>query len=78
MDKLALVRSINTHNNDHGKGSYQMQHGRNETPGVFLPNLGAVCARALEDSNNPLPGHIRVSGGGRGNDAAYLGPRYAQ
>src|SRR5262249_12841631 len=47
MDKLALVRSINTHNNDHGKGTYQMLHGRNEMPGVFLPTLGAVCAKAL-------------------------------
>lgn len=77
MDKLALVRSINTRNNDHGKGSYQMLHGRNQKPGVNLPNLGAVCAKALERPENPLPGHIRVPGGGRGNDAAYLGPRYA-
>jgi hypothetical protein len=76
MDKLALVRSINTHNNDHGKGRYQMLHGRNERPGVAMPSLGAVCARALEQPDNPLPGHIHVPSG-RGNDAAYLGPRYA-
>jgi hypothetical protein len=54
-----------------------MLHGRNEMPGVFLPTLGAVCAKALENSDNPMPGHIRVPGGGRGADAAYLGPRYA-
>lgn len=77
MDKLSLVRSINTKNNDHGKGSYQMLHGRNEMPGVEYPTLGAVCARSLERSDSPLPGHIRIPGGGRGNDAAYLGPRYA-
>ena len=50
---------------------------RRELPGVSLPNLGAVCAKALENTDNPLPGHIRVPGGGRGNDAAYLGPKYA-
>ncbi|MEZ6141553.1 MAG: DUF1501 domain-containing protein [Zavarzinella sp.] len=77
MGKLALIRSINTKNGDHGKGRYQMLHGRNETPGVSLPTIGAVCARALEDTSNPLPGHIIIPGGGRGNDAAYLGPKFA-
>ncbi|MCA8996191.1 MAG: DUF1501 domain-containing protein, partial [Planctomycetaceae bacterium] len=76
MDKLSLVRSINTKNGDHGKGSYQMQHGRNEMPGIALPHLGAVCAKGLERQNQALPGFIRVPGGGRGKDAAYLGPRY--
>lgn len=77
MDKLSLIRSINTKNGDHGKGQYQMLHGRNEMPGVEYPTLGAVLARSLERTDNPLPGHIRIPGGGRGNDAAYLGPRYA-
>ncbi len=77
MDKLAIVRSINTRNGDHGKGSYQMQYGRNRMPGTEYPHLGAVCARALENSSNPLPGHIRIPGGARGSDAAYLGPKYA-
>jgi hypothetical protein len=77
MDKLALVRSINTKNNDHGKGNYQMTYGRDRRPGVNLPHLGAVCAKALEERGNPLPGHIHVGSGGRGNNAAYLGPRYA-
>lgn len=75
MDKLALVRSINTKNNDHGKGKYQMEHGRNQTPGSQFPHLGAVCAKALENPANPLPGHIHVPSGGR-NASAYLGPKY--
>jgi hypothetical protein len=77
MDKLALVRGINTKNGDHGKGKYQMTYGRNRMPGVEYPHLGAVCAKGLESSSNPLPGFIRVPGGSRGSDAAYLGPRYA-
>lgn len=77
MDKLALVRSINTRNGDHGKGRYQMTYGRNQMPGVEYPHIGAVCAKALESSSNPLPGFIRVPGGSRGSDAAYLGPKYA-
>jgi hypothetical protein len=39
-----------------------------------------VAAKALTPSDSSLPGHILVSpggGGGRGNDAAYLGPQYS-
>ncbi|MEW4489192.1 DUF1501 domain-containing protein [Thalassoglobus sp. JC818] len=76
FDKLSLIRSINSHNDDHGKGSYQMGYGRNQMPGVAYPHLGSVCAKALERQNSPLPGFLRIPGGGRGNDAAYLGPAY--
>ncbi len=77
MDKLSLIRSINTKNGDHGKGSYQMLHGRNQMPGIDNPHLGAVLAKGLERPNSGLPGFIRVQAGGRGNDSAYLGPRYS-
>jgi len=75
MNKLALIRGINTKNGDHGKGRYQMTHGRNQMPGAEFPHLGAVCAKALEVPENPLPGHIHIPSGGR-NSAAYLGPKY--
>jgi hypothetical protein len=80
MNHLSLIRSINTKNNDHGKGRYQMTHGRNKMPGADFPHFGAVSAKALSPADSGLPGHIRVSNGGggnRGNDAAYLGPKFA-
>jgi hypothetical protein len=81
MHHLALVRGVNIHENDHGKGSYKMFYGRPKTPGSDYPRLGAVMARTLETyADASLPGHINITpggGGGRGNDAAYLGPRYA-
>jgi hypothetical protein len=76
MDKLSLIRSINTNNGDHGKGRYQMVHGRNQRVGDNIPHLGSVCAKALEINSNPLPGHVKIPSSG-GGDAAYLGPRYA-
>ena len=76
MDKLALVRSINTRNGDHGKGRYQMTRGRDQRPGDSVPHLGAVVAKSLDDRSNPLPGHIKIPSPSSG-DAAYLGPRYA-
>ena len=79
MHHLALVRSINTKENDHGKGRYAMFHGRRKTPAADYPVFGAVAAKALSDAEASLPGHILITGssGGRGNDAAYLGPRFA-
>jgi len=80
MHHLSLVRSINTKENDHGKGAYMMQTGRRQTPAGDFPRLGAVAAKALSDPSKSLPGHIVISaggGGGRSNDAAYLGPEFA-
>ncbi len=80
MQHLCLIRGVNTSEDDHGKGAYLMLHGRRQTPASDYPTLGAVAAKALTPSDNSLPGHIVVSpggGGGRGNDASYLGPQYA-
>lgn len=81
MHHLALIRGVNTAEDDHGKGAYLMLHGRRQTPAADYPQIGAVTTKALEGVSDPsLPGHIQIvagGGGGRGNDAAYLGPRYA-
>jgi len=80
MHRLALVRSVNNKTNDHGKGRYRMEHGRAKMPGSDFPHFGAVAAKALSPPNSGLPGHIHVTNGsgGRGNDAAYLGTKYAR
>ncbi len=80
MHHLALVRSINTKENDHGKGQYLMMTGRRRSPASDFPKIGAVTAKALNDPTTSLPGHIVISAGGSGgrsNDAAYLGPEFA-
>ncbi|MCC7087269.1 MAG: DUF1501 domain-containing protein [Pirellulales bacterium] len=80
MHHLALVRAVNTHEDDHSKGSYLMATGRRQTPATDYPELGAVCSKALSPESLSLPGHIKITpggGGGRGNDSAYLGPKFA-
>lgn len=80
MHHLAIVRSINTKENDHGKGHYMMFTGRRQSPATDYPRLGAVAAKTLGKDDAALPGHIQISpkgSGGRGNDAAYLGPKFA-
>ena len=69
MHHLAVIRSVNTAEGDHGKGAYMMLTGRRQTPAADYPQIGAVAARALADEASGLPGHIRITpggGGGRG------------
>jgi hypothetical protein len=79
MHQLAIIRSLNTKNQDHGKGQIEMVTGRNRMPGTEYPHLGAVAAKTLTPEGRfPLPGHILIRGGGGGaGQAAYLGPKYA-
>lgn len=80
MHRLSIVRSINTKENDHGKGAYAMQHGHKQDPAAEYPHFGAVAARMLAPQNGSLPGYIQITpkgGGGRNNDAAYLGAKYS-
>ena len=80
MHHLCVLRGVNTSEDDHGKGAYLMMTGRRQTPAASYPELGAVAAKSLLPDNSALPGHIRIvpwGGGGRGNDAAYLGPKYS-
>lgn len=80
MHHLTLVRSINTKEDDHGKGRYFMERGRRQQAGAEYPHLGSVFARFLAPADSPLPGYIHIHPGGGGSnkqDAAFLGPRYA-
>ena len=80
MHHLCLVRGVNTSEDDHGKGAYMMLTGRRQTPAANYPNFGAVCAKAMTPDEAALPGHIIITpggGGGRGDDSAYLGPKYS-
>jgi len=81
MHRLALVRSLNTAEDDHGKGSYIMHTGRRQEPSTDYPSLGAVAAKMLGPVEDPLPGHIHISPGGGGGfgkqDSAFLGPKFA-
>src|SRR4051794_14279180 len=76
MHKLALVRGVNTAEDDHGKGAVIMTTGRRTEPGMRYPHLGASCAKLLGSDDNPLPGFIQISARGSGakaDDAAFLG-----
>ncbi len=81
MHRLALVRGINTAEDDHGKGAYIMHTGRRRVPAETYPHFGSVMAKLLARDNSPLPGYIHVTPSGQSGfnrqDAAFLGPRFA-
>lgn len=81
MHRLALIRGINTKEDDHGFGSVIMHTGRRQDPAMQYPQLGSAMAKLLGTRDNPLPGYINITPGGGGgsnkSDAAFLGPRYA-
>jgi hypothetical protein len=81
MHKMALIRGINTTEDDHGKGYVIMHTGRRQEPAMTYPHIGSACAKLLGSDDNPLPGYVHVTPRGNGGvnaaDAAFLGPRFA-
>jgi uncharacterized protein (DUF1501 family) len=80
VHKLSIVRSLNTKEDDHGKGDYMMETGRAKEQGIEYPHFGAVCAKLLAPEDGNLPGYIHVTPNGSGvfskTDSAFLGPKY--
>lgn len=79
MHHLAIIRSLNTKNQDHGKGQIEMVTGQQPHAGHRLST--SRCRRrqnAHTVRQVPAPGHVLIRGGGSGSgQAAYLGPKYA-
>lgn len=79
MHRMALIRSVNTAESDHGRSRYRIERGHKKSPTADYPHLGALVAKTTELDKSTLPGHIHVSSGSgsRGSNAAYLGPKYS-
>jgi uncharacterized protein (DUF1501 family) len=80
MHRLALIRGINTAEDEHGRGATIMLTGRRPEPGIEYPHLGAVSAKLLAADGAALPGNIQILARGEGGfgkqDAAFLGPKF--
>ncbi len=81
MHRLAVIRGINTAEDEHSRGAYIMHTGRRQSPAERFPHLGAAVAKLIGDEDNPVPGYIHITprgdSGFNRNDSAFLGPRYA-
>src|SRR5215212_841336 len=74
-DKLAVIRSMKTQSPDHPDGIYHMHTCYKMSERTAYPEIGAVVARYLGDSEADLPSFVRM--GPTGNSGAgHLGPKY--
>src|SRR5262245_16014531 len=80
-DKLAIIRSLETKEGDHERGTYLMRTGRRPMSVVDYPSVGAALAKKLAAETDSLPGYVSIAptrGLGRGGfGPGFLGPKYA-
>jgi hypothetical protein len=80
-DKLAIIRSLETKEGDHERGTYLMRTGRRPMSVLDYPSVGAALAKQLAIENDALPGYVSIAptrGLGRGGfGPGFLGPKYA-
>jgi uncharacterized protein (DUF1501 family) len=80
FNHLSIIRSLNSREGDHDRGTYVMNTGRQRNPLLDYPSIGSVLAyyQAMDIEamrHADLPAFISV-GGPRGG-AGFLGMRYA-
>ncbi len=77
MQHLSIVRSLNSNEADHDRGTRKMNIGRTPSPIVQYPSIGAVASSLLTSKDLPLPGFIGIGGTAQRIGAGFLGTMYA-
>jgi hypothetical protein len=81
MDKLAVVRSMQTKGNDHPQGTHYAITGHEPNPAMHFPSIGSILAREV-GPRNAMPPNILVPQWERSRQyeeyfrAGFLGPDY--
>ena len=55
MDKMAIIRSMNTKDVDHGQGTYLLHTGYLPRGPIKYPSLGSMVAKEVGTDESPLP-----------------------
>jgi hypothetical protein len=77
MDHLTIIRSLVTNEGSHDRGTVLMNTGRQPSPVVQYPAVGAVASSLLTAKELPLPGFIGIGGTAQRIGAGFLGSLYA-
>jgi hypothetical protein len=75
MDKLCVIRSMQTSEVDHPGGIYLMHTGYRPAANVRFPEIGAVVAKYLGREASDLPSFVKISSNGDAG-SGMLGPKY--
>ena len=74
---LSIVRSLMTNEGSHERGTVLMNTGRQPSPVVQYPSLGATASSLLTAKDLPLPGFIGIGGTAQRIGPGFLGMMYA-
>ena len=74
MDKLAIIRTMYTEENNHPQATYYAMTGHRPNPAMEFPSFGSVITKEL-GSRNAVPPHI-LTNGKQFEKAAFLGAEY--
>jgi hypothetical protein len=72
MKHFALIRSIAGTNGDHGRATYQLQTGYNQSPNLRHPGLGSIVVHERAQIGD-LPAYIAING--QAPRAGYMGQK---
>ena len=81
MDKLSIVRSMHTQENNHPQGTHYVATGHRPNPTMKFPGLGAIITKEL-GARNGIPPHVMVPGMPKGKlyeeyfKGHFIGARY--
>jgi hypothetical protein len=74
---LSIIRSLNSNEADHRRGTVKMNTGRMPSPVVQYPHMGAVASSQLTSKDLALPGFIGVGGTAQSIGPGFLGSLFA-
>ncbi|MBI1901531.1 MAG: DUF1501 domain-containing protein [Planctomycetia bacterium] len=80
LDRLAIVRSLDTKIADHGTASNLMDAGRTPEPGIAYPDLGTVISKELAQKDSKVPDYVSLylaTEGHRKPSPGFLGGGYS-
>lgn len=80
MQKIAVVRSLNTEISEHGQAADLMSTGRPKEPALEYPEIGVILAKELAARESLLPDYVSfflATEGRRRPETGFLGGRHA-
>jgi hypothetical protein len=81
MKDIAIVRSMSTKEGDHGRATFNLRTGYQQTGPIRYPTLGSLVAKELGRDETELPNFVSIAPVRAFNPGAFgpgfLGPQYA-
>jgi hypothetical protein len=80
-NRMAVIRGMHTKEADHGRATFVMRTGNNNTGPIQYPGIGSLLSKELGDPDAPLPNCVAIAPNRGINPGAFgsgfLGPQYA-